>query len=170
MSRTTIALIVALVVSVAVNLLILGTIIGHRAAMGGQAGAARMHAGGFEGPRDRDGFTPLGPLDRAFRTVPEEMRPQIRERLEADRSEIGAQLARVREARNAVSKALGARPFDRAAADAALAALRAEINTSQKRLHDAVTASMAAAEAEGRLPPPRPPRNGRPDTERPRPD
>lgn len=165
MSRTTIALIVALVVSVAINLVILGTIIGHRAAHGGPPGPVVGERGQF--PR---GMTPLGPLDHAFRTVPEELRPRIRERLAGEREAVRAQVRAVRDARRAVADALSARPFDPAAAETALAELRRQNDAAQNRLHEAVIAAMAEAQAGGTLPPPRD-RDGRPpDAERPRPD
>lgn len=154
MNRSTVALIAALVLSVSVNLLVLGTIIGHNVAHRGKPMAersadrradGRMHAGAEASPQL--------PMDSVLYAVPCDLRPKVRKRLETDRAEVRDQVGKVREARRTAAEALSARPFDAAAADAALSALRAELDGSQRRLHAAVVAVMAEAQSEGPLPP-----------------
>lgn len=136
MRRTTLILSLALAVSVAVNMLLGGLIAGH-------------HWG--DPPRHRSGdFL----FDRAFSAVPEELRGPIRERLRPEGSDLRMDMREMRDARRAVDTALRARPFDPAAADAALAALRAKVGETQSSLHATVVGVMAEAQANGTLPPP----------------
>lgn len=160
MKRSTIVLITALVVSVAINLLILGTIIGHRAAHGGPMGPGR--GGPHMGAPQMGG--PTGPLDRVFRAVPEEIQELVRDKMRAERGEVRDQMDRIRDVRRAAAEALSARPFDPAKAEAALGAMRTELDAAQMRLHAAVIAAMSETQAAGRLPPPRdlPGRDGPP--------
>lgn len=146
MRRTTLFLSLALAVSVAINLLIAGIVVGNRAAerrlppaaQGSQLGAAA----GFQ-------------LDRSLGVVPEALKSAIREELTADRGRMRDQVRGVRAARLAVVDTLSRRPFDAAAARAALGKLRDVTALAQFRLHEAVVDAMEKAESAGTLPPPR---------------
>lgn len=141
MRRSTLFLTIALVVSVSLNLLVAGLFIGHR--LGGHPGR-----GGNPG------------LERLFATVPEEIRREVRRAMTADDEARQARRQALREARQQVSAALSARPFDPAAADAALTNLRAQGDQVADKLHATLVRTMAEAQAKGTLPPPRADRRG----------
>ncbi|MFM2045699.1 MAG: hypothetical protein RLY86_4275 [Pseudomonadota bacterium] len=143
MTRKTLILSLLLALSLGGNILVGGLILGHR----------------FAGPPGADGTRGMI-FDRVLGTVPEEVRPGIRTRLDGQDG-LRSRMQEVRHARRAVNDALRARPFDPTAADRALTDLRDRITAAQAALHRAVVAELAAAQAAGTLPPP-PERRERP--------
>ncbi|QJE72809.1 periplasmic heavy metal sensor [Aerophototrophica crusticola] len=136
MRRSTLFLTIALVISVSLNLLVAGLMLGHH--LSGRGGR---------------GGNPS--LDRLFATVPDEIRREVRRAMSEDGQAREARRQALREARQQVAAALGARPFDPAAADAALANLRAHGEQVADKLHATLVRTMAEAQANGTLPPPR---------------
>lgn len=136
MRRSTLILTVALVVSVSLNLLVAGLMLGHH--LSGRGGR-----GGNPG------------LERLFATVPDEVRREVRRAMAEDEQVRDARRLALREARQQVAAALSARPFDPAAADAALTNLRAQGDQVADKLHATLVRAMAEAQARGTLPPPR---------------
>jgi len=137
MKRTTLILSVALVLSVAVNLLIAGMVIGHR------------FGGDRRGPHELAGI-----LDRSLWAVPRDLRGDVRSRLHGGRDGLETRMQAVREARRAANEALRARPVDPASAEAALARLRAATGDAQAAFHGIVLDVMLDAQQAGTLPPP----------------
>ena len=115
-------LLIALVLSVTLNLFLLGF------------GVARwMHAAGHDGrggPFAGHGM-PHGPMAGAARLL-------FRSTLEKRREALREQRQRLREAQRAVRDALAAEPFDRPALDLALQQLRQATSDSQHLMHDAL--------------------------------
>ena len=104
------ALLAALIVSVCVNLLLAGVMIG-----------GRWH----DGPRWR------GP----FANVPEEARPVMKAVFDSRKAEFDAQREKVREARQKVADILKADPIDQAKLDQALSELLQQSQAIQKLGH-----------------------------------
>lgn len=160
MQRRTLYLAIGLAVSLAFNMLFIGIMLGHRAA-GGKAdgrGEGGRPDGRAEG-RAPPGFASAGPgglfiFDRAMSAIPEELRDDLRRKLNSQKDDIRLQSEAVRTARREVVRALSARPFDPAAAAAAFATLRRQIDGAQERLHTATIDVMSGAQATGTLPPP----------------
>lgn len=135
MKRSTLILSILLVLSVAGNLAVLGIFAGHWLRGAGPAGGP---AGG----------------DRLLGLIPEGIRTEIHESLHPGSDEARLQMEALRDARRAVNKAMRQRPFDADAANTALADLRTQTGRIQEKLHTAIVARMAAAQAAGVLPPP----------------
>ncbi|HYE52125.1 MAG TPA: periplasmic heavy metal sensor [Azospirillaceae bacterium] len=133
MTRTVKLLIAGLVLSLSVNLLVGGMMVGHHL-------TGRGHAGG-EGRGPGMGFMP---------GLSREMRPYVRAELEARREEGRQRIQAIREARREAGRVLRSEPFDRAAAAAALARLREVGAESQVALHEALLEAFAKAPPEAR--------------------
>ena len=144
MRRSTLILSALLALSVAVNMLLGGVVIGQR----WKASPERAQL-----------------FDRSLGAVPPDLHRPIRERLRATEPSIRTRLQGAGEARREVAEALRARPFDRAAAEAALNRLRGAVDGAQIALHTAILDVMEEAQARGELPPPpeRPRRRGAED-------
>lgn len=141
MKRSTLILSVLLVLSAAGNLAVLGIFAGHWLRGGGGGG-------------------PPSSVERLMGLVPEPLRPEIDQAMRPKDEEVKAQMEAFRAARRAVTETLRQRPFDAAAAEAALADLRQVTGRAQERLHRTIVERMAAAQAAGTLPPP-PQRGGK---------
>ena len=151
-------LIIALVISVAVNLLIGGVFVGsavHRRQM-------RAERGQFmplpRGPGARFGAAPGGPGEERPRGMPSG-REGFRERrhggpfggtLAGHTEEMQARRKAVAGARSAVHDALVHDPFDPAALEKSLGALRTETVTTQELLHKAIVEAAQKGDAETR--------------------
>lgn len=132
MKRSTLILSILLVASLSVNLAVAGLMIGHR-----------MRGG-----------PPVGMPDKILGLVPERLQPDIHQAMHPRDPAVRQQMEALRDARRNVLASLRERPFDRAAAEAAFAALRDETTRAQERLHLTIIDRMAAAQAAGTLPPP----------------
>lgn len=141
MKRSTLILSVLLVLSAAGNLAVLGIFAGHWL-RGGSGGG------------------PPSSVERLMGLVPEPLRPEIDQAMRPKDEDVKAQMEAFRAARRAVTEALRQRPFDAAAAEAALADLRQVTGRAQERLHRTIVERMEAAQAAGTLPPP-PQRGGK---------
>ena len=128
--RTATATIVALVLSICLNVFVAGLIAG-RATRGGAA-ALRQPGGGIE---------------RFIATVPEEGRPIIRRALRDNRRGLQDLVAAVGGARQDAAAVVATEPFDRAAFEAALATVRDRSRALEAAVHGII------AEAIDRLPP-----------------
>lgn len=137
MKRSTLILSVLLVLSAAGNLAVLGIFTGHWLRGGG---------GGNSGPPSS--------VERLMGLVPDPLRREIDQAMRPKDEEVKAQMQAFRDARRAVTETLRQRPFDAAAAEAALADLRQVTGRAQERLHRTIVERMAAAQAAGTLPPP----------------
>ena len=135
-----IALIAALVLSVAINLTVAGFVFSR-----------------FAGPR------PGGEVERivamGIRAFPKEIQQAIAEGSKAKRDELKAKLDLVQEARRKMFDAMRADPFDPAALDAAYADVRAKTSDLQTAGQAIVTDAIAKAPADvrKRIGPPRGP-------------
>jgi uncharacterized membrane protein len=132
MKRSTLTLSILLVLSVSANLAVAGIMAGHWLRGGGPSGAG----------------------DRLLGLVPAPLRPDIHQAMRPRDPDMRAQIDALRRARREAAEAMRQRPFDTARTEAALAALRAETGHAQEKLHHTIVERMAAAQANGALPPP----------------
>ena len=138
--RVSLILIVALVVSVCLNLfgagLIAGDVVQRRGAPDGRppAGVAPI----------AEGFV------RAALDVPPLVRPYVREHVERQAAPLMAELRNLHQARRGVARALSAEPFDRPAMEAAFAQVRTTTDRSQVLLHQALVAAIETMPADAR--------------------
>jgi uncharacterized membrane protein len=136
--RLSIALLVVLVLSLAVNFFGLGFLV---------VGAAH--------PSDSRiaHFAAIAALGRA----PGPLRHRVEEELHANRGAIRDAIQAVRDARRGVRGAMRAEPFDQARLDGAFAMLRQRVDRMQELVHAAVGRAVAAAPAAERrqIAPPR---------------
>jgi uncharacterized membrane protein len=137
---------IALVISLGINLLIVGVIAGrllsghrHMWERPGATQADRSRASD-ERPGDRV-------IQRLTEAVPAEYRPAFEAAMAEHRARLAEAGRAVREARMKVRDAMVAEPFDRAKLDAAFAELRARSQELQTAVH------VAVAEAAAKLPP-----------------
>jgi uncharacterized membrane protein len=75
--------------------------------------------------------------------LPDELRGQLRERMQQRRLDLRERWLEVRQARLAVVRTLAAEPYDRAAADRAFAELRQRIGRVQEVMHGAIAEAAA---------------------------
>jgi Spy/CpxP family protein refolding chaperone len=137
---------VALTISIAVNLLLAGYLVGNRfrsqqsanvgfgPGYGPGRGIGRMMGGG------------RGVGNCAFRG-----RPAIRAAIEPRESELSAHREAITKARDAVRAAFGSEPFDRGAAEQALTTLRLRSQQGQEATHHAIVETAVRGTAEQRL-------------------
>ncbi len=116
---------IALAVSVALNLLVVGLVVGAVIGAGGPPGAR-------DGGRGPGVLQPLGPIALG---LDREDRAAVRQRLFADRARFHAEAQGLAESFSAFVAALRVPEFDRAAAEAALAAQRARGGNMQASGH-----------------------------------
>jgi uncharacterized membrane protein len=148
-------LIVALVISVAMNLLI-GGILAGSAIQRSRLRADREHA--LAGPRGRghDGDRELAPRGERGERGPREGGRGARRGgafgglIAGHREEMVARQSAVATARGAVRDALTHEPFDRATLERALTGLRTETTTTQELLHKAILDAAQSGDAEAR--------------------
>ncbi len=118
--RTGTVVVVALVVSVCLNVFIAGLVIGR---VSGGRGAAP------------DQPTNAGGLERFMATVPAEARPVIRRAMVENRRDLQGLVAAVREARRAAAAAVAREPFDPVAFQTAMATVRERSDALQAEVH-----------------------------------
>lgn len=116
--RTATSAIVALVLSVSLNVFIAGLIAGR--ASRGDAPPRRNAGSG---------------LERFIATVPAEARPVIRRALRDNRSGLQELVADVRQARRDAASVVGSEPFDSAAFEASLASVRDRSRALEAAVH-----------------------------------
>jgi uncharacterized membrane protein len=136
---------IALVISVGINLLILGAIAGHYL-----SGHRHMwsHAGMTQADAGRTGDRPGDMvIQRMIEALPPDNRPTLETAVAGHRARLTEVGRAVREARMKVRDAMVAEPFDRTKLDAAFAELRARSQELQTAVHTAV------ADAAAKLPP-----------------
>jgi hypothetical protein len=120
---------VALVISVALNLLVVGFLVGR----------------GLRGPGKHGDLHGLsGPEARFSR------HPVLREAMDRHRADFAGRRDAVTQARKAVAEAAGREPFDRAALEQALVNLRKETGLSQEVMHRALVEACEKAKPEER--------------------
>jgi hypothetical protein len=119
---------IALVISVALNLLCIGFFVGRA----------------FKGPRDRERKALRGDA-RAWHD------PRLRKAFAERHVDMAARRDSARRARDAVREALRATPFDRGKLETALAELRAQTSKSQELSHGALVQTAVETSPEGRL-------------------
>jgi uncharacterized membrane protein len=152
-------LIIALVISVAVNLLIGGVFVGsalHRRQMRAERGQFTLPPRGpggpgarFGGPREEPAWG--APQGREERGAREHRRGgPFGGTLAGHKEEMQARRKAVMGARAAVHDALVKDPFDPAALDQSLIALRKETATTQELLHQAIVDAAKTGDAETR--------------------
>ena len=121
---------VVLVLSLGLNLLVLGAVLGH------------AWRGGFDrGPP---------PLSWGLRTLSPEARAQVMPRLRENLQESRAQRRALRQAGEAVEAAVGREPFDRPGLTEALAELRGATNAYQQQMHERALDVLAELSPEDR--------------------
>lgn len=118
--RTGTAVVVALVVSVCLNVFVAGLVVG------------RISGGGAAAP---DRAADAGGLERFMATVPAEARPVLRRALRENRRDLQGMVAAVREARQEAAAVVAREPFDPAAFQAAMAAVRDRSEALQAAVH-----------------------------------
>jgi uncharacterized membrane protein len=123
-------------VSVALNLLIAGLVVGFWLRAGPPPLAGRFG----------DGGAGLGFVRRA----PEPLQPYLRERMARSREALDADLAAMRGARREAFEQLRAQNFDRERAAEALAKLRQSSEAQQQHLHEILLDAYAAAPPDAR--------------------
>jgi uncharacterized membrane protein len=125
-----------LVVSLALNLFLVGVIAGRGVGAGG----------GFE-------FTPRKlkvAIERVTRVLPEADATLLRDRFEAQRADLTQRFQALQDARRAVGAALKAEPYDAAAFDVAYAAMQARSQELQASIHAVLKGSIGQFSEEGR--------------------
>ena len=123
--RTATATIVALVLSVCLNVFVAGLIAGR--AIRGDAPPSQNIGGG---------------LERFMATVPAEARPVIRQALRDNRSGLQELVAGVRRARQDAASVVAIEPFDRAAFEAALATVRDGSRALEAAVHGIIAVAI----------------------------
>ncbi len=123
--RTATALLVALVLSVCVNVFVAGLAAGRITT--GQA--------------TRNGETGGG-LQRFLATVPAEVRPVFRQALSENRGSLRDMASEVREARQSAAEILAAEPFDQDAFEVALAEIRDRSEALQAMVHNTIAGTL----------------------------
>jgi uncharacterized membrane protein len=145
-------LVVALVVSLAMNLAVGGLMLGHV----------------LRGPPSwRPGDPEGGPAHRLMRLLPPEARDTVRQSFKEAGPEIRARAKALRQARDGVRDAIMAEPFDRARLDAAFADMRARSDALQTAVQAAIADGVSKLPPEarrkvGQIRPPEPPEDGVP--------
>ena len=124
--RTGTAVLVALVVSVCLNVFVAGLIAGRATGVGPTPD--RPSGGG---------------LERFMATVPAEARPVIRQALRENRGGLQGMVAEVRDARQDAAAIVAREPFDGAAFEAAMAAVRARSEALQATVHGVIAEALA---------------------------
>lgn len=145
-------LLVALVLSVAVNLLVGGILIGS-AVQRSRVRAERAHVMAGQHGRERDGGERGGRGgERGAREGGRGARRggPFGGLIAGHREEVVARQKAASTARSAVRDALTHEPFERAALESALTALRAETATTQELLHKAILDAAQGGDAEAR--------------------
>lgn len=130
--RPATAILVALVLSVCLNVFVAGVVIG-RVSAGGRPPLAQGGGGGFE---------------RFIATVPEEARPVVRQTLREHRPRIQERFLALRNARQDVAAIVGAEPFDRPAFEAAMATVRTRSKEMEAEMHGVIAEALAQLPAE----------------------
>jgi uncharacterized membrane protein len=139
---------IALVISLGINLLILGAVAGHLLSghrhMWQRPGMMQGEAGrGADRPGDMV-------IQRMTAALPAEHRPAFEAAMAQHRPQLVESGRAVREARTKVRDAMVAEPFDRAKLDAAFAELRARSQELQTAVHTAVSDAAVKLPAEAR--------------------
>lgn len=122
----------ALILSVCINMLAAGLILGK----------------GWGTPRSKRGGEHA--VERLLETLPEQTRAAARSRFEAHRPELRDRLSAVREARKNVAALLGRPEVSREQLDAALAELRSRSADAQQVVHQAMVEAAADMPPEAR--------------------
>ena len=121
---------VVFILSLGLNLLVLGAVLGH------------AWRGGFDrGPP---------PLSWGLRSLSPEARAQVMPRLRENLQESRAHRRALRQAARAVEAAVGREPFDRRGLTDALTALRGATNAYQQQMHERALAVLAELSPEDR--------------------
>lgn len=116
---------VALVLSVCLNVFVAGLIIG-RVSSGDRPALPR---GG-------------GGLERFIATMPEEARPVIRQALRDNRPQLQGPFLALRDARQDVAAVVAAEPFDREAFEAAMATVRTRSKALEAEVHGVIAEAL----------------------------
>ncbi len=124
--RTGTAVLVALVVSVCLNVFVAGLIAGR--------------ATGFGPAPDRASGAGL---ERFMATVPAEARPVIRRALRENRRGLQGMVAEIRDARQDAAAVVAREPFDEAAFEAAMATVRDRSQALQEAVHAIIAEALA---------------------------
>lgn len=125
MNGTTRKLVIAISISLALNLFFAGFLVA-RAVLG------RGHGGRFGGDDPHGPFGALMGEPQAWRSA----EPQVRDVMKRHHESLRARGGELRQAQREVADALTAEPFDRARLERALATTRAQTEASQKEMHD----------------------------------
>ena len=128
--KRTIALGIVAALSITLNLLIIGSLIGEKAGR----------------PRHME----RGLMMQMIGSVPPEVRPMLRKQLAARRGELRGNFRDMRRARREVSRVLGAEDYSEAALHEALGKLRRQTDTAQVLTHAAMVDTAGALTAEQR--------------------
>nr|WP_281384643.1 periplasmic heavy metal sensor [Nitrospirillum iridis] len=131
-------------ISVSINLLVAGMVVGQR--LDGSRPLTRIEAA-----RDPNAGRP-GPYDLFVKSAPDPVLPFLKEAIASHQDLSQVQLQQLREARREATRQLKALPFDAAATSAAFARVRALFGEIQRGVHE--TAIGAYARAYGQTPPP----------------
>ncbi|TWB42574.1 heavy-metal resistance protein [Nitrospirillum pindoramense] len=142
-------MIVLLIISVSINLLVAGMVLGQR--LDGSNVVARVNVN----RPDPNANPRPGPYDMFVKNAPEQVLPFLKDAIAARQDLAQIQLQQLRDARHEAVQRLKAQPFDPAAASAAFARVRALIGEIQQGVHE--TALGAYARAYGQTPPATPP-------------
>ncbi len=126
--RTGTTVLIALVLSVCLNVFVAGLVVGR--ATGGSGGAAPGRASG-------------GGLERFMATVPAEARPVIRRALRENRRGLQDMVAAVRDARQDAASVVAREPFDQAEFEAAMATVRDRSEALQAAVHAIIAEALS---------------------------
>ena len=113
-------LVASLVVSLVINIALVGFVFG------------RISGGGFQAPM----FDPLMSVTRALRVLPEERRSELRPLIGKQMRAMGPSVRRLRRAQHELYQAILADPYSRSELEQSLTAFRENLNTSQATSHE----------------------------------
>ncbi|MDE1145658.1 MAG: periplasmic heavy metal sensor [Azospirillaceae bacterium] len=131
-------LIALLAVSVSINLLVAGMVVGQH--LGGSHSSFRIDAS-HDANNGRGG----GPYDTFVRNAPEAVLPFLKEAIASHQDLSQIQFQQLRDARHEAIRQLKAQPFDPAAADAAFQKMRTLIGEIQRGVHESALGAYARA-------------------------
>ncbi|TWB20692.1 heavy-metal resistance protein [Nitrospirillum amazonense] len=139
--------IVLLAISISINLLVAGMVVGQR--LDGVRPLGRVNV--VRGDANPNNNTRPGPYDLFVKNAPEQVLPFLKDAIAAHQDLSQVQLQQLRDARREAVQQLKAQPFDAGAANAAFARVRGLIAEIQQNVHE--TALGAYARAYGQTPP-----------------
>jgi uncharacterized membrane protein len=136
--------VVLLAVSVSINLLVAGMIVGQR--LDGARPFSRVNV--IRSDNNANNNTRPGPYDLFVKNAPDQVLPFLKDAIAAHQDLSQIQLQQLRDARREAVQQLKAQPFDAVAANAAFTRVRTLIAEIQQNVHETALGAYARAYAQ----------------------